>query len=230
MAKTPLSKSDEYELVDKDRDIRGWKVQDHAGRVLGNVDELIVDTERELITHIVLDNQQEHSIRDIELVDDRVVLGATAAAAAVAANRDTVQLETVSPPVDAKGEMRLQVLEERLRVGKRQVEQGGVRVRTEVTELPVQRQVPLLQEHVEVIRRTVDRQATSADLASLSERSVEVFERAEVPVVTKAARVVEEVVVKRDIEERSETVHETVRRKDVEVRDIKPAAIPDRLP
>ena len=230
MAKTPLSKFGEYELVDKDRDIRGWKVQDHAGQVLGSVKELIVDTERELVTHIILDNKEEYSIRDIELVDDRVVLGAAAAAAAVAANRDTVQLETVAPPVDESGDMRLQVIEERLRIGKRQVEQGGVRVHTEATDLPVQRQVPLLQEHVEVVRRAVDRSATNADLASLTDRSVEVVERAEVPVVTKAARVVEEVVVKRDIEERSETVHETVRRKDVEVREIQPAAVPDRLP
>ena len=217
MAKTPLSKSDEYELVDKKRDIRGWQVQDHTGRVLGKVDELIVDTERELVTHVVLDNKAQYSIRDIELVDDRIVLGA------VASNRDTLQLETVSPPVDGNGDMRLQVIEERLRVAKRQVEQGGVRVRTEVTDLPVQSQVPLLEEHVNVVRRAVDRSATQADLASLGERSVVVVERAEVPIVTKAARVVEEVVIKRDIAEHNETVHETVRRKDVEVRDIKPA-------
>ena len=237
MAKTPLSKSDEYELVDKDRDIRGWKVQDHAGNYLGKVEELIVDTERETVTHIVTDNKVQYPIREIEIADDRIVVGASAAtsvaAAAAAANRaaqETVQIETVAPSVDAKGDMRLQVIEERLRIGKRQIEQGGVRVSTKVTDRPVQTQVELREEHVDVTRRAVDRTATKADMATLIDRTVDVVERAEIAMVAKEARVVEEVVVKREVEERSEIVQETVRRTDVEVRDIKPPADPKRLP
>lgn len=227
MAKTPLSTSDEYELVDKDHDIRGWKVQDHSGAVLGKVEELIVDTERDVVTHIIV-NQAQYPIRDIEIADDRIVLGTSAtdvlaAAATTVATQDTLQLNTVAPRVDAKGDMRLQVVEERLRIGKRQVEQGGVRVSTQVTERPVQTQVQLKEEHVDVVRRPVDRSATAADLASMSDRTVDVVERAEVPVIAKEARVVEEVVVKRDVEERHETVHETVRHTNVEVRNIKPA-------
>jgi uncharacterized protein (TIGR02271 family) len=227
MAKTPLSTSDEYELVDKDRDIRGWKVQDHAGNVLGKVTELIVDTERETVTHIVVDKETQYAIRDIEIADDRIVLGATATAmnrGGVSAAAETVRIETVAPAVDAQGDMRLQVIEERLRVGKRQVEQGGVRVSSHVTDSPAQAQVQLKEEHVEVTRRVVDRTATATDLANLTNRTVDVVERAEVAVVAKEARVVEEVVVKRDVEERNETVNETVRRKDVEVRDIKAPA------
>jgi len=223
MAKTPLSKSDEYELVDKSRDIRGWKVQDHSGMVLGKVEELIVDTERETVTHIVLDNQVQYPIRDIELAHDRVVVKAPAISTA-----KTVRLDTVDPAVDAQGDMHLQVVEERLRVGKRQVEQGGVRVSTQVTNLPVQTQVQLREEHVDVVRRPVDRSATPAELAGMADRTVDVIERAEVATVNKAARVVEEVVVKREVAERNQIVHETVRQTDVEVRDIKPAANPDR--
>jgi uncharacterized protein (TIGR02271 family) len=223
MAKTPLSKSDEYELIDKSRDIRGWKVQDHAGNVLGKVEELIVDTERETVTHIILDNQVQYPIRDIELADDRVLV-----VPPVSSTAPTVLIETVAPAVDAKGDMRLQVVEERLRVGKRQVEQGGVRVSTQVTDLPVQTQVQLREEHVDVVRRPVDRSATPAELAGMADRTVDVIERAEVAMVNKEARVVEEVVVKRDVAERNQVIHETVRHTDVEVRDIKPAATPDR--
>lgn len=223
MAKTPLSTSDEYELVDEDRDIRGWQVQDHAGTVLGKVTELIVDTERETVTHIVVDGQTQYPIRDIEIADNRITVRA-AAVGGVSATAETVQIETVAPAVDAQGDMRLQVIEERLRVGKRQVEQGGVRVSSQVTDLPAQAQVQLKEEHVDVTRRVVDRTATDADLANLVDRTVDVVARAEVVVVAKEARVVEEVVVKRDVEERSETVTDTVRRKDVEVRDIKAPA------
>jgi uncharacterized protein (TIGR02271 family) len=225
MAKTPLSKSDEYELVDKDRDIRGWKVQDHAGNVLGKVEELIVDTERETVTHIILDNQVQYPIRDIELANDRVVVTAPVPARSAA---ETVRIDTIAPPVDAQGDMRLQVVEERLRVGKRQVEQGGVRVSTQVTEQPVKAQVTLREEHVDVVRRPVDRSATPAELAGMADRTVDVIERAEVAMVNKESRVVEEVVVKRDVLERSETIRETVRQTDVEVRDIKPAPDVDR--
>jgi len=226
MAKTPLSSSDEYELVDEDRDIRGWKVQDHAGLVLGKVTELIVDTERETVTHIVVDNQTQYPIRDIEVADNHIVVAAAATAAdagTVSSTAETVRINAVTPAVDAKGDMRLQVVQERLRIGKRQVEQGGVRVSSQVTDQPAQAQVQLKEEHVAVTRRAVDREATATDMANLTNRTVDVVERAEVVVVAKEARVVEEVVVKRDVEERNQTVNETVRRKDVEVRDIKAA-------
>ena len=107
---------------------------------------------------------------------------------------------------------------------------AGVRVRTQVTDLPVQKQVQLKEEHVDVVRRPVDRSATTAEVATMKDRTVDVVERAEVAIIAKESRVVEEVVVKRDVEERRETVHETVRRTDVEVRDIKPPTEPDRRP
>jgi uncharacterized protein (TIGR02271 family) len=110
----------------------------------------------------------------------------------------------------------LEVVEEELQVGKREVERGGVRVHTYVTETPVQEQVNLREEHVTVERHPVNRQATSADFMT-GEETYEVTEMAEEPVVSKQARVVEEVVVSKDVDQRTETVSDTVRRKDVEV-------------
>jgi len=224
MARTPLSKLDDYELVNKDQDIRGWEVQDYTGRVLGSVDDLIVDTDKESITAIVLDDQAEYSIRDIEIRDNRILLGARTASPELLKTDKAAWSD-----VDAKGDLRLQVVEERLRVGKRQVEQGGVRVSRQVSDRPVQTQVQLREEHVEVVRRPVDRTATAADLATMKDNTVEVLAKAEVPVVAKQARVVEEVVVKRDVKERRETVHETVRQTDVEVEEIKPRPNYDRI-
>jgi stress response protein YsnF len=54
-------------------------------------------------------------------------------------------------------EARLDVVEERLNIGKRLVDRGGVRVRRVVTERPVEEQVTLRDETINVDRRTVDR-------------------------------------------------------------------------
>jgi len=110
------------------------------------------------------------------------------------------------------------ITEEELKVGKREVSQGRVRVRSYVVETPVQEQVSLRQEHVSVERRPVDRAATGADNL-FKERTIEAEERSEEAVVSKEARVTEELVVKKDTEQRTETVSDKVRRTEVEVDD-----------
>jgi len=113
-----------------------------------------------------------------------------------------------------------QVVEENLQVGKRAVETGGVRVKSNVQAVPVEEEVRLRQEHVEVERRPVDRPATAADLNTFKEGTLEVRETQEKPVVSKEARVVEEVRVRKNVEEHTEKVRDTVRRTDVEVEPI----------
>jgi uncharacterized protein (TIGR02271 family) len=106
------------------------------------------------------------------------------------------------------------VVQESLDVGKREVQTGGVRVYSRVTETPVSESVNLREEHASIERRPVDRPATAADL---KEGFVEIRETAEQPVVAKTARVVEEVVVGKEASNRTETVHDTVRGTEVEV-------------
>jgi uncharacterized protein (TIGR02271 family) len=109
------------------------------------------------------------------------------------------------------------VLQEELSVGKRRVSTGGLRVYARTVETPVTQAVQLRTEHAEVQRRAVDRPATTADLSGLQERTIEVNETAEVPVVQKTARVVEEVRVGKTVEERTEEIADTVRSTEVEV-------------
>ena len=112
------------------------------------------------------------------------------------------------------------VVEEELRVGKRQVQRGGVRVFQRVREQPVSEQVELREEHVNVNRQPADRPATEADMAAFKEGSVELREMAEEPVVSKTARVVEEVNVSKEATQRTEQVKDTVRRTEVEVEQL----------
>jgi uncharacterized protein (TIGR02271 family) len=113
----------------------------------------------------------------------------------------------------------LEVIEEDLEIGKETVERGRMRVYTEVTEQPVEENIALREETVRVQRRPVDR-TIPADPTLFQEKSVEVVERAEVAHVDKVARVVEEVVVGKDVNERVETVRDTVRRQDVQVEEV----------
>lgn len=112
---------------------------------------------------------------------------------------------------------KLQVVREDLKVGKREVKRGGVRVHRRVSETPVEEQVTLREEHAMVDRKSVDRPATSADLADMKDADIELRETAEEPVVSKTARVVEEVSVGKKASERKETVRDKVRRADVDV-------------
>jgi uncharacterized protein (TIGR02271 family) len=111
----------------------------------------------------------------------------------------------------------LPVVEEELRVGKRAVERGRMRVYTRVTERPVEEQVQLREETVRVERRPVDRPVSDADLDAMGNREIEVTAMAEEAVVSKTARVIEEVVVGKQVTERTETVRDTVRRTEVDV-------------
>jgi stress response protein YsnF len=81
--------------------------------------------------------------------------------------------------------------------------------------------VPLKEETVDVERSRVERtlKPEEADKA-FQERTVEVTETKEKPVVSKQAHVVEEVALTKQSGQREETVSGTVRRQDVKVEEI----------
>lgn len=112
------------------------------------------------------------------------------------------------------------IIEEQLAVGKREVQRGGVRVFQRLVETPVSETVNLREEHVSVERRPVDQPASSADLAAFKEQTIELRETAEQAVVQKTARVVEEVVVGKEVTQRQEQIDDTVRRTEVQVEQL----------
>jgi uncharacterized protein (TIGR02271 family) len=118
------------------------------------------------------------------------------------------------------GEIALPVIEESLQVGKRAVQRGGVRIVTRSTERPVEETVSLRTEQVHVERHPVDRAVSEADLAAVRDRSFDVTTTSEEAVVSKQARVVEEVVVGKEVTQHDETIRDTLRRTDVKVEKI----------
>ena len=117
------------------------------------------------------------------------------------------------------GEEVFQVAEERLRVGKRNVDRGGVNIRAYTREIPVEERVTLREEHVHVERRPVSgtRVAGANADALFQDRSIEVEEHSEEAIVSKEAVVTEEIVVSKDVNVREEVVSDTVRKTEVDV-------------
>lgn len=127
---------------------------------------------------------------------------------------------TVGSGRTGDAEQRVQVIQEDLQVGKREVTTGGARLRARVVNRPVEENLRLREEHVFVNREPVNRPASEADFNTFREGTLELTERAEVPVVRKEARVVEEVSLGKQVEERTETIRDSVRSTEVDVERI----------
>src|SRR5919197_2838195 len=119
--------------------------------------------------------------------------------------------------VEGQEEVTIPVVEEDISIGKREVERGHVRIYSRVKEQPAEESVRLREEKVTVERRPADRPATDADFAAAEKEVIEMTETAEEPVVSKRARVVEEVVVHKDVTEHTERARGTERHTDVDV-------------
>ncbi len=113
----------------------------------------------------------------------------------------------------------LQVVEERLNVGKRAVSRGKVRLHSYVVEREVSEDVTLRDETVSIDRHAVDRPVAALNADAFQERTIEMEEIDEEAVVGKTARVVEEIGIRKDVSDRTETIRDTVRSTKVDIED-----------
>ncbi|HEV2612578.1 MAG TPA: YsnF/AvaK domain-containing protein [Noviherbaspirillum sp.] len=173
---------------------------------------------------------------DDEIVQDRsrYTTGSTAAGAGIGAatagmgtttGATTTGIGTgtaanLTDTTRTEGSQTIPVIQEELAVGKREVQRGGVRVYQRVRETPVTESVQLREETIHVERHKVDQPASPADLAAFKEGAIELRETDEEAVVGKSARVVEEVVVGKEVTQRTEQIQDTVRRTDVEIEQL----------
>jgi len=105
------------------------------------------------------------------------------------------------------------VVKEELEVGKRATEQR-YRVKSYVIEHPVEKTVTVRDERVEIEHRPISR---PGDLTMPQEREIEVVERHEEPFAEKRVTGNEEIVVRKEVVERPETVRGTVQETKVDV-------------
>jgi uncharacterized protein (TIGR02271 family) len=142
------------------------------------------------------------------------------AASSAPADRAGDVTPTTATLATGKEEEVIPLAEEELQVGKRTVDRGTTTIRRYVVRTPVEERVTLRDETVSVERR---RPVTAAEpgvpAGAFEERTVEVHLTTEEPVVSKTARVAEEVVVRKDVDERTETVRDDVRREEGDIQD-----------
>jgi len=259
-----------FEIVDGQPDIRGWDIKDPQGRTIGEVDELIFDTQSRKVRYMVVDLDDNDfdltsrkvlvpiGVAELHEKDDDVILpgisiaqleslpeyhkgdilpdtestirgtltGAAAAAGIAGTagddfyNHEHFNENNLYSKRGSNNATSIPIIEEQLQVGKQVVETGGARLHSTIIEKSVEETVNLREEHVTVERTPVNRTATEADLAALGNTEIELTERTEVPVVTKEARVVEEVTLGKEVQEHETTIRDTVRKTEVDVENI----------
>ncbi len=238
MAILYYTQQDEYDLANSGQDCIGWTVVDQAGTQVGTVTEMLINSDTEMVDSILIDRRKRIPAADFALRDGRVVVrgimhdgelemteSETTTAETQTQNYAAVQREADARNVSgvtraaSDNEVVLPIVEEQLRIGKRAVERDTVNVSTSVTERPVEETVSLREENVTVERRPVDRTVGNAPDA-FREGTIEVTETAEVPVISKESRVVEEIVIGKEVTERQETISDTIRRTEVDVDEV----------
>ncbi len=165
-------------------------------------------------THItkVMEILENHNPIDI---DERATgYGLTQATTTTRTPLATPMMPVVGTAAAATDGM-MQLSEESLAVGKRVVNRGGTRIRRFVVETPVEESVSLHSEKVTLERHPVTDGRPVTD--SFTDKTVEMTESAEEAVVSKTARVYEEVGLHKKATDRTETIRDTVRKEEVEV-------------
>jgi len=108
------------------------------------------------------------------------------------------------------------IIDEEIEIEKREIDAGGVRVTTRVMSRPVDASVTLHEEHVMVERHAVD-QPIGDGSDAFQERVFDLPTFEEEPLLTKRARVVEEILIHKDATERVEHVHDALRHTDLTI-------------
>jgi stress response protein YsnF len=182
-------------LLDRDPHVTNYREAARRGTVLTVHTDEMANAER---AAAIMDK-----FGAINVADNDRAKGTTGTATAV---KDTDVTDKTIP-----------VIEEDVQVGKREVETGGVRVHSRIVERPVEEKLRLREEHVNVERHPVDRPASKRDLDTFKEGDARITEHAEVPIVKKEARVVEEVNIGKETTSHTEKIRETERKTDVDI-------------
>jgi len=135
-----------------------------------------------------------------------------------------VPAPTIAAAGAASGEEIFGLAEEQLNVGKRLLQEGTTRIRRFVTERPVEAQVTLHEEHVQVIRRAISDPNFVRNI-DWTDKTIDVTETVEEAVVTKSAHIAEEVVIRKEGTDHVKTLRDKVRRQQIDVQHV-PGSVP----
>ncbi|MFN3428631.1 MAG: DUF2382 domain-containing protein [Candidatus Sericytochromatia bacterium] len=242
MALKKLHSSD-YHVADDSTDIRGWKLHDTSGSVIGKVDDLMFDPDAKEVRYALVEldggrqvnipigqiSLDEHNHRVTATGYDRERLSTMREH-----TKDTVIDDTVERDYyrdhnpDWKGDtldysseqyrgnmpQRIQLVEEQLNVGKREVETGHVTLGKRAVSEQVSEQVELGQERLEINRKAVNKPVEGA-AAIGDNQTINVTLFGEEAVAGKQAFIKEEIDVNKVRDTRTENITETLRHEEL---------------
>jgi uncharacterized protein (TIGR02271 family) len=237
----PLNRLHGYAVADDDPDIRGWEVISADRIRIGEVDQLLVDTEAMKVRYLDVDLDERmvaagdrHALIPVgyaRLEEDRsrvfvdnLVSTQVATLPAYAHGRVARDMDTDftrrfgAPPATnhRAGRARIVRSEEELAVGNRRMEVGEVQVHKTVETEHVRRPVQLAHEEATVERRPITDPATAAT-PRIEGDEIRVPLMAEEAVVEKRVVPKEELIVRKHEVEEREVVEADLRRERIDV-------------
>ena len=151
MSRAQLSRLQDYELADTNQDLRGWKVQSASGNPLGMIVDMIVDTDKECVTAILLDNQTEYSIYDLHVAGHSILI-----APGVEPIAEPLNTPDAPPRSLASDNLVVPVAASHKWSGKRLSEVGELRVSRRIAEDSAQEKVHEREEEAQTLQSPAD--------------------------------------------------------------------------
>ena len=211
---------DEWALENPSQDIRNRPLVTAAGQTIGIIDDMLVDRSAERVAAVRLEDGRVCAAEQLEIHADRVIYQPDYETGAYAATAATTAVAATDLDDDA-----IQIVEEEVAIGKRAVVGDTIRVSSKVVTDTVAEDITLVNEEAYVETTPVERVVSAADADALfAEKTIEVTEVHEEPVVAKRAVVTGEVEVGKVAETEVETITETARRTVVDVEEIEGVA------
>lgn len=94
MAVTPLSDLQDWKLASDDQDLRGRRLIDESGRILGIIDQMMVNTEAERVDSVRSDTGELYPVGALEIRnDDSVVFHGIKASGASGSPEDRYRIQ-----------------------------------------------------------------------------------------------------------------------------------------
>lgn len=247
----------DYHVAEGEPDIRGWAVSDRSGNKVGEIDSLLVDTEHDHedsrgylpIRYMGLRADNQIRLVPIGQIDiDETKRSATfRETGAQDVSRFPVYDESGTqtrgaqaysslfnaPKVDyGRTEFQhdnecISLIEERLKVGKREAQVGEVVARKRVEEVPVEENVTLRKERVEIERHPVNKPLTEGKFGE-GENEIRMTLMAEEAVVEKVPYVKEEIILRKKVETENKVIHDKVREEELEFSGTEPERLEER--
>jgi stress response protein YsnF len=212
-----LERMGDYKLAHSSQDVRGHDLKTDDGRKIGRIDNMLVDRDREEVYALELEDGRLVNVDYVDirghdaylLVPDDSLPKSNIRARDARTDRDSEDLTTAHVPE----------VEERVKIGKREKDYGGIKVHKSVHTDVVEEDLALRRERVDVERHDVSGRNVSPGKDAFKEETIEVHAHGEEPVVQKEAVVTGEVEINKHTDVEHEKVREKARRTEVDVED-----------